>query len=294
MEKKLSFKCVGDNLEEIPISIKESTGLKFPEVHTKGEYMAILSQELKKYKKDSLCRVPFCNTLEAEAMGGNIKLGDDKNGPRVKEYAFKTMEELKDIKEIDLNKGRIKEVLKAVEILSSEGEIVALNIEGPFTIISSLIDPMVFYRAIRKNTEIVHEVIKVIEDNIIKYALEGLKRGAKVISYGDPVGTMDMVGPKIYKDLSGKSTCDILKNLEEHLDGALVHLCGKTSMSLENSGFIKSEPREYQEELTYGQAIENLLKENKTVKIIGHNCIKRTPLNLKEPVLWIINLNLEC
>lgn len=291
MEKKLSFKCVGDNLEEIPVTIKESTGLKFPEVHTRAEYMVMLSQELKKYKKDRLCRVPFCNTLEAEAMGANIKLGDYKIGPRVKEYAFKSMEELKYIKEIDLDKGRIKEVLKAVETLSSEGEIVALNLEGPFTIISSLIDPMVFYRAIRKNTEIVYEVIKVIEDNIIKYALEGIKRGAKIISYGDPVGTMDMVGPQIYKDLSGKSTYEILKNLEEHLDGALIHLCGKTSTDLENAGLIKSEPRKYDEELTYGQAIENLLKENKTVKIIGHNCIKRTPLNLKETVLWNIYLS---
>lgn len=290
MDKKLEFKCVSDNLEEIPDSVKESTGLNFPEAHTKSEYMATLSKALKENKGDLLCRLPFCNTVEAEAMGAHIKLGDFKTGPRVAKYKFNSVEELESIEEIDLQKGRIKEVLDAVELLSKQGENVVLNIEGPFTIISSLIDSMIFYKAIRKNKEAVDKFIKVVEESIVKYAEEGIKRGAKILSYGDPVGALDIVGPKVYKEVSAKSTMRILRALEEKTGDIVVHLCGKTSCAFENMGFSESERIEYDKEKTYGEGMFNILKDRKDIKFLGHGCIKRTPLKLKDNGVYKIIL----
>ena len=137
MNEVVDFVCVSDQLEEIPDSIVKMTGLNFPEVHTKADYLATLSMEMKKHKKDNLCRLPFCNTVEAEALGGNIKLGDAKTGPRVESYAYSSIDELLEMGDIDFTSGRIREVLKAVEILSGTGELVVLNVEGPFTIITS-------------------------------------------------------------------------------------------------------------------------------------------------------------
>src|SRR3712207_7159909 len=48
-------------------------------------------------------------------------------------YLFNSIDELENIKEIDLNNGRIKEVLDAIEKLARQGENVILNVEGPFT-----------------------------------------------------------------------------------------------------------------------------------------------------------------
>ncbi len=291
MEIKVNFKCTSDNLEEIPQCIIDNTGLKFPKAHTNVENMSRLAQELKKYKNDVICRVPFCVTVEAEALGADIKLGDEKNGPRVNEYVFKSAEKLINIEDIDLSKGRIKEVLDSVDDLRNKNEIVALNVEGPFTIISSLIEPKLFYKAIRKNSEILDNLMQVIEDSIVKYILEGIKRGAKIISYGDPVGALDIVGPKIYKEVSGRSAYNILKRLEGHLDNTIIHLCGKTSTAFEEIGLSKAEAIEYDENLTYGEAICKLLENNKEIKIIGHSCIKKTALKSKNPVLWNIKLN---
>ena len=95
-------------LEEIPKEIIEELKLKFPELHNNSNDMVKLSIEIKKHNNDSLCRVPFCVTVEAEALGADIKLGDEKIGPRVNKYAFNNLEELKDIKEIDFTKGRIQ------------------------------------------------------------------------------------------------------------------------------------------------------------------------------------------
>ena len=45
MSEVVDFVCVSDQLEEIPESIVRNLGLKFPQVHTKAEYLATLSME---------------------------------------------------------------------------------------------------------------------------------------------------------------------------------------------------------------------------------------------------------
>jgi uroporphyrinogen-III decarboxylase len=192
--------------------------------------------------------------------------------------------------EMDLESGRIKEVLDCVELLCSQGEVVALNVEGPFTIISSLIDPMNFYKGIRKNKAAVTKIISVVEDSIVKYIIEGLKRGARIISYGDPVGAMDIVGPKMYEEVSGKSSYNILKRVEQHLEAAVVHICGKTSTAFVKLGLGVTIPVEFTEDMKYGEAINTALKERKDIKFIGHRCIKKSPLILGNKVLWGIKL----
>ena len=290
MNEVVDFVCVSDQLEEIPDSIVKMTGLNFPEVHTKAEYLATLSMEMKKHKKDNLCRLPFCNTVEAEALGGNIKLGDAKTGPRVESYAYSSIDELLEMGDIDFTSGRIREVLKAVEILSGTGELVVLNVEGPFTIITSLIDSRVFYKAIRKNKEIVNNVLTILEDNIVKYIKEGVKRGAKIISYGDPVGALDIVGPKVYREYSGKFSYNILKRVENEIGSSILHICGKTSTVFQNMGLIETRPIKLKEDITYGESIDYILKNRSDVRIIGHNCIKKTPLKLKNSTVWNIKI----
>jgi uroporphyrinogen-III decarboxylase len=291
MENSINFKCQGDNLEEIPAQVSEKIGVTFPEAHTSSKYMALLSKEFKDFTNNSVCIVPFCSTVEAEALGGKIKLGNEKAGPRVESYIFNSIEELAYAKKIDFTNKRIKEVLNCVEDLSNQGEVVCLNVEGPFTIISSLIDPMILYKGIRKNKDIIDNFLVVIEDSIVEYVLEGVKMGAKIISYGDPVGAMDIVGPKVYEHVSAKTTYSILKRLDKELKGkAVMHLCGKTSTAFEKLGLCESIKIEYNDEITYGQAICRVIEDMKDVSIVGHSCIKRTRLMMKKPVVWNIKL----
>lgn len=290
MQDKLNFKCVGDNLEEIPTEVIENLKLKFPEIHNNPDEMVKLSIELKKHNSDSICRLPFCNTVEGEALGADIKMGDEKIGPRVNKYALNNLDELKNIKEIELTVGRIHAVLEAVENLSSQGEITVLNVVGPMTIISYLMDPVIFYKAIRKNREIIDAFMKVIENSIVKYIIEGFKRGARIISYGDPVGDLDIVGPKIFREISGKATYDILKMSQQNLNHGMIHICGKTSTALEKMGFIQSDSIIYNNELTYGEVLVDVLEKQKDLVFIGHRCIKTTPFKLNNSNIWIIKL----
>jgi uroporphyrinogen-III decarboxylase len=179
-----------------------------------------------------------------------------------------------------------------VESLSSQGAITVLNVVGPMTIISSLMDPVVFYKGIRKNREIIDDFIKVIENSIVKYMIEGINRGASIISYGDPAGALDIVGPKIFKEISGKATYNILKTAQQNLSHGMIHICGKTSTASEKMRFIQSDSIVYNNELTYGTALVDILEKNNKLVFIGHRCIKTTPFKLKNSNIWIIKLRL--
>lgn len=290
MEYTIDFKCVLNTDEEIPQRVIEEVGVSFPKVHCCGEDMARLASAIREQNEDLLAIMPFCLTVEAEALGADIKMGDDKVGPRVSNYAFKDIEDLKNIKPIDLNSKRISEVLKAVEILSKKGEKVALVVQGPFTIMSSLMDPRVFYKAVRKEKDTVEKFMQIVIDSIVSFIEVGVKKGAKVISFGDSSGTLDILGPKMYKDYSGRYSYEVLKRACQKLEGSIIHLCGITSNSMEKGGFITSEAVEIGEGITYGEALKLVMEDRKDIKIIGHNCLKKASTKMRKPIIWKINL----
>ncbi|MDQ7097190.1 uroporphyrinogen decarboxylase family protein [Desulfosporosinus sp. PR] len=286
----MDFKCTGDELEQIPEEVLRKTGLTLPEAHSDKASMAVLAGELRKQRRDVIARVPFCVTVEAEAYGARIKLGSALSGPRVAEYIFSSIEEMSAIRELNLQKGRIQEVLAAVEILARSGEKVALSVEGPFTILSSLIDPLVFYKGLRKDPGRILEILSVIEEGIIRYSLEGMARGASIISYADPVGAIGIVGPKVYRDYSGPASRGVLKGIQDMSGKVLIHLCGKTSTALEKTELAKSYAIATEQGLTYGQALLNLLDKATEPVLVGHRCIKASLNKMDTSVLWGIKL----
>ena len=72
------------------------------------ETMAALSKALKRHDGASFCELPFCHTVEAEAMGGIINYGNEKTGPRAKEYICTSPEELLELPAMNLQEGRIR------------------------------------------------------------------------------------------------------------------------------------------------------------------------------------------
>jgi len=61
-------------------------------------------------------------------------------------------------------------------------------------------------------------------------------------------------------------------------------------MAFETLGLCESIPIEFDEEMTYGEAICWVIENRKDVKIIGNACIKRSRILMKKPIVWNINL----
>ncbi|MFR8545799.1 MAG: uroporphyrinogen decarboxylase family protein, partial [[Clostridium] scindens] len=101
------FQCTYDNSAGINEEVTRELDLKFPDAYMQHETMAALSKALKRHDGASFCELPFCHTVEAEAMGGIINYGNEKTGPRAKEYICTSPEELLELPAMNLQEGRI-------------------------------------------------------------------------------------------------------------------------------------------------------------------------------------------
>lgn len=88
------FNCTYDNSAGIRSEVTEGLGLTFPDAYTHCDTMVTLSKMLKEKDKAVICELPFCHTLEAEAMGGIINLGNEIAGPRAGGYVCTDVEEI--------------------------------------------------------------------------------------------------------------------------------------------------------------------------------------------------------
>ena len=127
------FQCTYRNVSGIRKEVTERTNLTFPDAYKHAETMAELSEILRQCDQTPFCELPFCHTVEAEAMGGIINYGNEKTGPRAGEYLCSDMEEILKLPEIDFEKGRIREVLKACRLLHEKGEHIVFEVSGPLT-----------------------------------------------------------------------------------------------------------------------------------------------------------------
>ncbi|MGE4561208.1 MAG: uroporphyrinogen decarboxylase family protein [Desulfobulbus sp.] len=292
MQPLTCYACSRDDAESIPPELIEELGLSFYAAHTEASAMARVAIRRMQLAGDVVCRVPFCVTVEAEALGARIKVPDDEGGPRCSEYRFQRMEELSGLQPMDLTRGRIATVLDSLPLLHGQGGVATLNVEGPFTILSFLIDSATLFRGLISHRPILEQALALIEASLVRYIREGIRRGAGIISYADPTGALEIFGPKLYREVVGASTYRILRELEKDSDRALIHLCGQKSRSLEKVGLCTAQSVPAPAGMTYGDSLCHFVQA-KTPAFLGHNCMKSSNLALNRPTLWQIRLKEE-
>lgn len=164
-----------------------------------------------------------------------------------------------------ISSERIEVIMKSIKNLSSSGYTVSFNLDGPITILASLIDSMKLFKSFRKEPEELKKAIKYLTEIIIDLGYRALDNGASIISYSDSSGTVDLIGPKYYKEFCVEPNIEILSSLTEYIElknyGAILHLCGKTTSGLYQSGALDIIPHEANEP-NYMESIKRILKAN--------------------------------
>lgn len=290
MKMAADFRCNGEvTEEEIPERVLGSIGASYRTCHSESIFMAKAARSMKLYNGDSLCKLPFCVTMEADAFGAEVIVSEKSSSPRFNGYMFQKLEELKELKQIDLANGRIRELLCSVQLLQKKGETVSLEVQGPFTVLALLIDVMELYRGVRKNRRLVENALEVISEGLFCFIQEGISMGAQIISYAEPTGTPEQVGLEMYREFYSKPSFSLLKKIKGELPNVLIHLCGKTSIAYERSGLCRVSPLIVPVGLTYGEALKMLSMSNEAI-IAGHKCMKSTSGIMTSNVVWQIDL----
>lgn len=149
-----------------------------------------------------------------------------------------------------------------------------IDMPGPFAALGYLISPVSLYCYGRKHAEILENILGLMTEGLVSYAKEAISNGAKIISFADPAGNMEQVGANFYNKFSGKFNRDFFREIEPYLKESLIHLCGKTSYSMEKAGYMLARPYRMDSNKKYVDVLFEQAKIHK-VKFIGHACINK-------------------
>lgn len=222
--------CTGGMMNAAIVEIMRTTGHTLPEAHLDSQRMTDLAQDVQKFTGFENFGVPFCMTVEAELLGSEINLGTLECEPKIVKEVFPSVNkvEFKDQTEL-LFTGRIKVVTEAAHIIANNNPDVPViaSLTGPISTAASIIDPITFYKELRKNSEGAHRVLNYITNLLGSFAEQLVAdQGVTAIAVGDPSATGEILGPAMFE----KYALYYLNQLADRVHSLgfplILHICG--------------------------------------------------------------------
>ncbi len=227
------FICPGGMMTMVVTEVMDAVGCSWPEAHLEPEKMAALTLGAHKLAGIENFGIPHCMTVEAEAMGSQVDLGHKESEPRVTRYAMDKMEDSDRLTLIDVTKGRARTCVTAARILKERAEEVPIiaSLTGPVSLATSLVDPLLYYRALRLNKEAVHNLNRLAVKNTLIFGDALVEAGADAICIADPSATGDLIGRAAFHEFA----LPYINMMTEHFrlrygKPSIVHICGDAKL----------------------------------------------------------------
>ena len=252
--------CPGGMMNMVTVGLQDEVGVFFPEAHYEADKMAALAKAV--YDKGFFENygVPFCMSVESEAMGAEVTMGRKEIEPHITGYAIFDVKDYKQVTPIDLESGRAKTVIDAIKILKSYGDDVPIvgNLVGPVSVASSVMEPVKYYKQLRKERQLSHEYMDFITDELIRFGLAQVEAGADVIAIADPSGTGEIMGPKVFDEYAVTYIEKLQRALQEAGAHTIVHICGQMHSVYEQISKISANALSFDAVVPIKEARKNL------------------------------------
>jgi [methyl-Co(III) methanol-specific corrinoid protein]:coenzyme M methyltransferase len=199
--------CFGAN-STVTYEQMQKVGAFWPEGHVKGEVMAKQALAAHTVLGLDAVRVPFSQTIEAQALGCTLKSGSGPDGeegiPGIDHPPPYQLDDEPEFPDDFLNRGTIPELLKAVRILKEElkGEVpIVAGIIGPFTIAGALLDIVPLLKATVRAPEKIKPFLDVAEKAGTTLANALVEAGADIIACEDMTASPLLIRADVYREL---------------------------------------------------------------------------------------------
>jgi [methyl-Co(III) methanol-specific corrinoid protein]:coenzyme M methyltransferase len=216
-----------------------STGAAWPEAHTDPAKMAKLGASLWELTGLETARIPFCLTVQAEALGCRVEFGRIDRTPGVAATPFKGVSEVA-IPSDYLARGRIPVVLEAAKELKREwGDRlpVVAGIEGIFTLAGHLMGIERLMMMLMKTPAEVSALLEKTREANVLYSRALFGAGADIVCLCEPSASPELISPKMFDEFVKPK----LKEYSMSVGGLKVlHVCGKAGSiidSMADAGF---------------------------------------------------------
>lgn len=224
--------CPGGMMNAIVVDLMERCGVGWPEAHTDPDKMAALARAVCDHEMFENYGVPFCMTVEAEAMGAPVDMGNRECEPHVSGYVIDRVERWAELPEPDLGRGRVRVVIEALERLKRTGNPgipVVGNLTGPLSLATSLVEPVDFYKSLRRKNEDAHALMRRATDLLIAFGTAQAAAGADVLTVSDPSGTGEILGARYFAEFAVRYLNELIRGVRRAFPGLpfIVHICGR-------------------------------------------------------------------
>ena len=245
-------------------------GLESPqELHGNARHIAEAAAGVCHSRGGTLARLPFCNTLEAESLGASVRLS--AQGAFVPQQPYASAQELP--KSLPIASPRIDAMMQAVSILHGQGLCVAYGVTGIFTILSQLVPMGSLFKALRGEEG--RALLERMESACLDYAEQVCRAGAQILSYADPVATVDIVGRRTFCTSVAPCLARYLSGVQRRCPDATIFLCGKMSQSLLDAGAARFDAVSVPPDLNLEQALLWHVRQPEGKGALGLGCLNR-------------------
>lgn len=235
--------CPGGMMNMITSQLMEKAEIFFPEAHTDARKMAELAKAVYQEGCFENYGVPYCMTIEAEEMGAEVDMGSLVYEPHVVKYVIDTVSDYQKLADIQPRQKRSEVVLEAIRILKNETKDVPIvgNLTGPISTASSVMEPTIFYKELRKKNAEAHKYMEYVTDKLIAFGKAQIEAGADIIAISDPSGTGEILGPRYFEEFAVTYLNRLIEGLRTEGVGIIVHICGQMSPVYEQVQHVNSD-----------------------------------------------------
>lgn len=209
------------------VQAMEKVGASWPLAHSDPEKMATIGTSLYKLAELKTARIPFCLTVEAEAMGAGIDIGLINKQPSIRKHPFVTADEVV-LPPDFLQRARIPTVLAATRLLKKTASDlpVIVGTTGPFTLAGHLIGIEKYLLWTIKDRNSVIKVLDMANKACIEYTKAILDAGADVVSISEPSASPELLSPKDFASLVKPELTETANLINSRGAIGVLHICG--------------------------------------------------------------------
>lgn len=210
--------------------VMEAGNYRWPDAHLDPHVMARLTLAANRLAGIENVGVPFCMTVEAEAMGARVDIGSLEIEPSILVYPMDGVTDVDRLTNLDLNTGRVNVCIKAVQMLRREVPDVPVfaNLTGPVSLATSLLEPLKYYRALINEKSAAHELMKLITHNLKAFGRALIKAGADVVCIADPSASGELIGKRAFSEFALPYINELVNCFRKEFGTpSIVHICGK-------------------------------------------------------------------
>lgn len=225
--------CPGGMMNAAIVDVMNAGGHTLPAAHSDWRLMSSLAADVQQLTGFENIGIPFCMTVEAEALGSEINFGTLECEPKIARERFGGVETVE-----YLPRGAVAGSPRAGVVIQSVAELskrypdipVIGSVTGPVSTAASIVDPMTFLKQLRKNRATAHRVMDYVTGQLSDYARLLADNGASAIAIADPTATGEILGPRFFEEFAVPYLNGLTAAVHELGVPVIIHICGDVNM----------------------------------------------------------------